>query len=66
MKCELPVEQAATISLAFTRFNVPHCAETMTQAYFQLLEEGLINRAKLVGALYVMDVVAVCAGLLFP
>ena len=48
--------------MAFTRFNVSKCAESMTQAYFQLLEEGVVNRAKLVAIMYVMDVVAVCAG----
>jgi hypothetical protein len=37
--------------LAFTRFNVRKCAETMAQAYFQLLEEGLIDRPRLLAGL---------------
>ena len=39
------------IRLAFTRYNARESAEAMTQAYFQLLEEGRIDRAKLLAGL---------------
>ena len=54
LDCALPpkmFDPSRVVQLAFTRCNVSKSAETMAQAYFQLLEEGIIDRPRLVAGL---------------